>query len=280
MIENFRAVVEGEIGVRKELFFGPNGGGKSSIIRAVGLFYRGGAIYSEDVRWGADRAVVEEGDLRLVIPAEGKPRWEWDDRRGEVAWGEFAPPWRDYMPLFLPDGHFFLVERERGALKWAIVKDLADALTEELATRLETAGAVVSPLLERVFPREDGLAVRWGGRWLRFDELSLGLRLGLELVARVESALIAKEALGRDVVVAVECFDCDKHYDLALDLLEYLGRASVGLLVETHTALIVRAALRRGWSVYYVDGRVQDLTEERLKDVGLFRREYEAYARA
>ncbi|WP_052883150.1 hypothetical protein [Thermoproteus tenax] len=60
----------------------------------------------------ADRAVVEEGDLRLVIPAEGKSRWEWDDRRG--AWREFAPPWRDYMPLFLPDGHFFLVKRERG----------------------------------------------------------------------------------------------------------------------------------------------------------------------
>ncbi|CCC81878.1 hypothetical protein TTX_1242 [Thermoproteus tenax Kra 1] len=55
---------------------------------------------------------MEEGDLRLVIPAEGKSRWEWDDRRG--AWREFAPPWRDYMPLFLPDGHFFLVKRERG----------------------------------------------------------------------------------------------------------------------------------------------------------------------
>ncbi|WP_167828083.1 ATP-binding protein [Thermoproteus tenax] len=51
VIENFRAVVKGKIGVRKELFFGPNGGGKSSIIRTVGLFYRGGAIYPEDVRW-------------------------------------------------------------------------------------------------------------------------------------------------------------------------------------------------------------------------------------
>ncbi|WP_167828084.1 hypothetical protein [Thermoproteus tenax] len=72
------------------------------------------------------------------------------------------------------------------------MKDLADALSEELATRLETAGAVVSPLLE------GGWAGRAVGRALAEVRRTVaGLRLGLELVARVESALIAKEALGR-----------------------------------------------------------------------------------
>lgn len=261
-ILNFRAVEEATLELGKTVLFGPNGGGKSSIMRAIALLLQGGEVARDDVGWGTDEALVEsDRGWRLVIPGRlrRRPRPPGEPALTEVAPGRFSPPWIPQAPAVLWAGEYLTVDD--GAAH--ATRRLEEALSGELLERIEQAApSILGPAFGGLAAVRDGLAVKWEGRWTPFRSLSAGFRRALELAASAESAALAKEALGKDVLLLIEDFESSLYYDLALNLLEHLAKSPVMVIAELRTRFALRGALRAGWRAYYVEGRTKEVRQE------------------
>lgn len=110
--------------------------------------------------------------------------------------------------------------------------------------------------------------VRINSGWINVNALSFGEK----------KAMIVQYFARLYDIVMIESFEGGLHADLAVGLLEWLDENSKYVVVETHSGVILRRAVERGWRVYYLDGkRVIEVTKENVTDIGLFRRELEAY---
>ena len=102
--------------------------------------------------------------------------------------------------------------------------------------------------------------------WIPIRHLSYGQRRRLAIEAALETGDF----------VAVENFEVGLHVDYIADLLEKMEGARAPIVLETHSGLVVRGALRHGFSAYKVEGgRARAVAN--LADDLLFRREYEYY---
>ena len=169
--------------------------------------------------------------------------------------------------------------RENAATRIEERRELEDALSSEhLAERVEqTLQALLE--VERLHVARDTVKVKVAGNWVGLDDLASGFRKALRLVTALEAAQLAKEWTGRDAVVVIEEFEGKLHYDLAVVLIDYMTRLDVTVILETHAMLHARAALTRGWAVYYVkNGETHQLaSREDLRRTELFETEYRAY---
>lgn len=87
--------------------------------------------------------------------------------------------------------------------------------------------------------------VRSNDTWKKISTLSFGERRAL---------LIAMSLYNADAVL-IDNFEAGIHYDMAvlyLDAMTLLGNDAF-IAIESHIALTVKAALARGWTVYYVN---------------------------
>lgn len=104
--------------------------------------------------------------------------------------------------------------------------------------------------------------------WKKISTLSFGERRAL---------LIAMSLYNADTVL-IDNFEAGIHYDMAvlyLDAMTLLGNNAF-IAVESHVALTVKAALARGWTVYYVNkGKFT-----RINDTEEFKRVAEAESNA
>ncbi len=243
-IENARVEI-GEKG--KLLLFGPNGSGKSSLIQAFASLL---SHISEDVnakkvlskllpespqsfiRFGADRAVVsaEIDDKRFGLEI---------DRKAGVALHVDGERREARLRLSLS----YVAPC---AASNSLVEDLLDVnlCPPGISIRnAEVAEWVRSKLyllgLEDVYLN----VVKERGRWIDMQHLAYGF-------VRVLGLLLA--AYGEPDVLIADSFEAGLHYDLAVDVIEFLTSLPSFVILESHIGLSVKAALKRGLSVYYV----------------------------
>ena len=250
------------------LLFGPNGGGKSSLIYAiVELLYRAGGGAVGEVRNAvlAGRELIRRGSDTAYMEAEtdeGIVKVRIRDGSAEVSGSinvssiSFVDPCR------------------------VIVANDAQQLRVDLdICRPNDMGVTMPEIAEWVRNHiyligfEDFYVdkVKHSGTWISVRDLAYGYR-------RVLGMLVA--TYGEPDIVIVEGFEAGMHYDTVIDLLDLLTSLRSLIILESHVALSVKAALNRGWTTYYVrDGefiRIRSMEDlRRVAD-----REARAYASA
>jgi len=318
-VKGFLAIKEASIDLvsGKVMLVGPNAAGKSSIIRAMELLLKSiGALRGDEafispelVNWDSEKAElrldVEGGSIGFSIPKEkleykiliethGGSR-DFTKSTGQLNMWRESSALKEMLNTLLGDEtnspiyvhlddanhEFLLYLREDGLPKLDKAYGLAEALadSEYLMERAIEHLPIVVPYIEKIHVTRDKVKFKVNGRWIDHDNLASGYKKALAYVVALEGAQLVREEFNRDVIVAIEEFEGKLHYDLAIDLLEYMTRLQVGIIVETHVMLHVRAALRRGWSVYYIkDGVSRRLeSDSDLKRSDLFEVEYKAY---
>jgi len=107
-----------------------------------------------------------------------------------------------------------------------------------------------------------------------------GTRIPVELLGYGERRAIALMLAAKysDLII-VEGFEAGLHADLAVYLLNKLSDKNV--IVETHMGVLLSNALENRWKAYYVyDGEAKEVTRENILSLDLIRREIESYTRA
>ncbi|MEL9991496.1 MAG: hypothetical protein QXP98_07090 [Thermoproteus sp.] len=269
-VENILRIEKASVSVKsnKLLLFGPNSAGKSSLIYGLlaALRQLGGGIEGQDFEqytapW-QDLVKRGEGVVRLTV--DGVP----------------------YRVLF----------KVGESPKIYRGDELVSAV--RLSFRLSYVGpcSLFSPRLKRdfctdVITIDDPALAEWVRKylyligaddyyyeWIKSDDLWFSVRRLAYGYKRALAVIIA--AYSADVL-AVEGFESGLHYDLAVDLVDWLSELSDTFVVlESHNGMSVTAALKSGWDVYYVEGG--KFTPIRTIDdfSKVATREMEAYARA
>jgi hypothetical protein len=102
--------------------------------------------------------------------------------------------------------------------------------------------------------------------WIPIRSLSYGQKRRLAIEA----------ALATGDFVAVENFEAGLHVDYVADLIKQIAGSGAAVVLETHSGLVLRLAMRYGFNMYYVESAKLKRIE-RLDDAELFRRELSAY---
>jgi len=103
--------------------------------------------------------------------------------------------------------------------------------------------------------------------WQPLSRLSYGERRRLA----IEAALAAAD------VVLIENFEAGLHVDAVVDLVKQIAESDATVVLETHSGLVLKAAVRFGISAYYVEPIARLKKIERLDDSELFARELSAW---
>jgi len=75
--------------------------------------------------------------------------------------------------------------------------------------------------------------------------------------------------------VAIENFEAGLHIDYIAELIRHIAESRVAVVLETHSGLVLKLAMRYGLAAYYVDRGAKRI--EGLDDVDMFKRELAAY---
>lgn len=101
--------------------------------------------------------------------------------------------------------------------------------------------------------------------WIHIRHLSYGQRRRLAIEAALETGDF----------VAVENFEVGLHADYIADLVKQITESDAAVVLETHSGLVLRLAMRYGLHAYYIEQEARRI--ERLDDVEFFKRELSAY---
>ena len=101
--------------------------------------------------------------------------------------------------------------------------------------------------------------------WIPIRNLSYGQKRRLAIEA----------ALATGDFVAIENFEAGLHVDYVADIIKQMAESDAAVVLETHSGLVLRLAMRYGLPAYYIEQGARRI--ERLDDVELFQRELSAY---
>jgi ABC-type arginine transport system ATPase subunit len=101
--------------------------------------------------------------------------------------------------------------------------------------------------------------------WIPLRHLSYGQRRRLAIEVALETGDF----------VAVENFEVGLHVDYIAELIKQIAESDAAVVLETHSGLVLRLAMRYGLHAYYIEQGARRI--ERLDDVELFKRELSAY---
>ncbi|MGC9051662.1 AAA family ATPase [Pyrobaculum sp.] len=83
-------------------------------------------------------------------------------------------------------------------------------------------------------------------KWLEASELSFGELRALLIISAVR---MVKDS---DTVILIDAFEAGLHYDWIVAAIDILTEIPQPVIIESHMALTLKAALSRGWSMYYI----------------------------
>jgi len=109
--------------------------------------------------------------------------------------------------------------------------------------------------------------VREDLNWIPIRNLSYGQRRRLAIEA----------ALATGDFVAIENFEVGLHVDYMVDLVKQMAESDAAVVLETHSGIVLKAAMRYGFNIYYVEPALKLKRIERLDDTELFSRELSAF---
>ncbi len=291
-IKNFRVVKDAEthfdVG-NINILYGPNGGGKSSIIHAIlalmngskaanlkpfltlheqtfiQIFYNGKSIGYRNGEYYCNVGLGEVGGRSIdVILHCLESFWaNLNVKRVGVVQGDAVSVYT--IPDF--DVYGINVNGERISIA---LSDVWDQKEWNVLTRNPHVFEEIVPSIRMLLGIDhvvNGYAFT-NGKWVRVAELSYGER-------RAMAILLA--AYHSDILL-VEGFDNGLHIDLAVDILDTLKSWGKTAIVETHAGLLVGAGFKRGWSIHYIyNGKVEKATRENIRSSELLRKETSIY---
>jgi ABC-type uncharacterized transport system ATPase component len=225
-IRNFKSIdVTLEVQNNKLLLYGPNGGGKSIVLRA--LYYL--LVYGyRDVneKRGYIEIETNRGTFSLYFDAPEEVRLAKVDSDTRVI---------EKMPKL----RVSLLTLTR------LIKRHGHKTSIYSINNIRITSPYIADYLYRFGYNVYLDYVRSNDTWKKINTLSFGERRAL---------LIAMSLYNADAVL-IENFEAGIHYDMAvlyLDAMTLLENNPF-IAIESHIALTVKAALTRGWTVYYVD---------------------------
>ena len=109
--------------------------------------------------------------------------------------------------------------------------------------------------------------VREDLNWIPIRNLSYGQKRRLAIEA----------ALATGDFVAIENFETGLHVDYMVDLVKQMAESDAAVVLETHSGIVLKAAMRYGFNIYYVEPALKLKRIERLDDTELFSRELSAF---
>jgi hypothetical protein len=256
-------VIEGD----KVVLYGPNGSGKSTVIHFLLLALTKlstGRYYNSDVLPGpvlerAEAVVkfrefhVEISRYNLSAKSDDGKLWS-SPVTSSDGWGQGLVVW-----------HIDEVKaRQVGAVKecgtvfggeethFAGDLELLVVRCPEVAKRL-----YLEVYYDRSYDPDLG--------WIPIRHLSYGQRRRLAIEVALETGDF----------VAVENFEVGLHVDYIAELIKQIAESDAAAVLETHSGLVLRLAMRYGLHAYYIEQVARRI--ERLDDVELFKRELSAY---
>jgi len=256
-------VIEGD----KVVLYGPNGSGKSTVIHFLLLALTklsAGQYYNSDVLPGPvlERARVVVNFRMFQVDING---YNLSARRDDRIWWSSPVTSSDGWKQELVVWHVDEVKaRQVGAVRECgtvfggeethFVGDLELFVVRcpEVARRL-----YLEVYYDRSYDPDLG--------WIPIRHLSYGQRRRLAIEAALETGDF----------VAVENFEAGLHVDYIAELIKQIAESDAAVVLETHSGLVLRLAMRYGLHAYYIEQGARRI--ERLDDVGLFQRELSAY---
>jgi ABC-type lipoprotein export system ATPase subunit len=256
-------VIEGD----KVVLYGPNGSGKSTVIHLLLLALTklsAGQYYNSDVlpRPALERAEavvkfrkfhVEISGYNLSAKSDDEKLWS-SPVTSSDGWGQGLVVWhidevkarqvgavRECGTVFGGEEVHFA-----GDLELFVVR------CPEVAKRL-----YLEVYYDRSYDPDLG--------WIPLRHLSYGQRRRLAIEAALETGDF----------VAVENFEVGLHVDYIAELIKQVAESDAAVVLETHSGLVLRLAMRYGLYAYYIEQGARRI--ERLDDVELFKRELSAY---
>jgi hypothetical protein len=256
-------VIEGD----KVVLYGPNGSGKSTVIHFLLLALTklsAGRYYNSDVLPGpvlerAEAVVkfrefhVEISRYNLSAKSDDGKLWS-SPVTSSDGWGQGLVVWHidevkaSQVGAVKECGTVFGGEETHfaGDLELFVVR------CPEVARRL-----YLEVYYDRSYDPDLG--------WIPIRHLSYGQRRRLAIEVALETGDF----------VAVENFEVGLHADYIADLVKQIAESDVAVVLETHSGLVLRLAMRYGLHAYYIEQVARRI--ERLDDVELFKRELSAY---
>ncbi|MGC9119586.1 MAG: AAA family ATPase [Thermoproteus sp.] len=129
--------------------------------------------------------------------------------------------------------------------------------------------AVLCPALAQEMGIEGNVhydATEIAGKWIPIRGLSYGQKKFLAIQAAI---------YGGDFIF-VENFEAGLHVDYITSLLDAMTNTNAVVMIETHSGIVVKYALMRGFSVYKAEsGRFMRINFNELSRYDLFQREYQ-----
>jgi energy-coupling factor transporter ATP-binding protein EcfA2 len=257
-------IAEGE----KIVLYGPNGAGKSTVIHLLLLALTklsARQYYDSDVLPGdvlnKGEAIIKFKDFEIhingyqLIAKKGGYTWKSVVTSSDDVWNQELVVWHVDEMAVRQIGHVkgCGILFGGGEVRLRGDSELFVIRCPEVARRL-----YVEVYYDKAHDPELG--------WIPLAHLSYGQRRRLAIEAALETGDF----------VAVENFEAGLHIDYIADLMDKIAEFKAEVVVETHSGLVVKGALRHGFSVYKVEeGRVRRIMD--VTDDKLFRREYEYY---
>jgi len=256
-------VIEG----KKVVLYGPNGAGKSTVIHLLLLALTKLSVrhyYSSDVLDWQDLAKVEAvvKFRKFQVEISG---YNLSAKSDDGSWWSSPVTSSDYWGHELVVWHIDEVKaRQVGAVRecgtvfggeevyFAGDFELFIVRCPEVAKRL-----YLEVYYDRAYDPDLG--------WIPIRRLSYGQRRRLAIEAALETGDF----------VAVENFETGLHVDYIAELIKQIAESDAVVVLETHSGLVLRLAMRYGLHAYYIEQGARRI--ERLDDVGLFQRELSAY---
>jgi len=223
---------------KKVVLYGPNGAGKSALINAAILSIKPHIRHSI---YNADLAsVLNKTELHIQLNPDTSVVWHINEVMAEQI-GDIKEKGCGYV--FGASTVYFTLEPMLSAV---YCPDVAKRLYLEV-------------YYDRSYDPDLG--------WIPIRNLSYGQKRRLAIEAALETGDF----------VAIENFEAGLHVDYIANLVEQIAESDAAVILETHSGLVLRLAMRYGLSMYYVESLNALKRIERLDDAELFKRELSAF---
>ena len=258
-----------ELSIGKTILYGPNGSGKSAIIRALAylltedakLLYESDYMNSLAQLFGQADVQLCENSKCVSLRSDGTNFSLSGAKLGKSA----ARIVGDYM--YTTDARYKYmnpvqnVDDLRNILSIPTVAEAVERFLHHYYTELN---------IERFYGSYFKEVVNGRHEWRDIVLLPYGIKKAIAIIYALE----AYDA------VFIEAFESALHLDLMRALLDFMNEeySNKIIVIETHSGLLLRWGIAKGWNVYYVKrDSITSLTRlEDLTNTELFKKELEA----